>query len=130
MCLPIKPFLVYYVVWLYVFGLKFVAWLVHRLRGLLQSEEQQYMSEMASKKETVLERQARMRERAKSLRDKRETERLKFVENKLDQRWRSHIHVCLLHKQICIFGIHTSTIYMYNLHVHMYMYDIHFALFT
>ena len=46
------------------------------------------MTEMASKEETVLERQARMREKAKSLRDKRETERLALVEEKLDQRWR------------------------------------------
>ena len=46
------------------------------------------MCEMASKKETVLERQARMRERAKSLKDKREAERLNLVEKKLDQRWR------------------------------------------
>ena len=46
------------------------------------------MTEMASKEETVLERQARMREKAKSLRDKREAERLALVEEKLDQRWR------------------------------------------
>ena len=46
------------------------------------------MREMASSQETVLERQARMRERVKSLRDKRETERLALVEKKLDQRWR------------------------------------------
>lgn len=59
-----------------------------RLRSLLQSEEEQYMQEMASKQETVLERQARMRERAKSLKDKREMERLNLVEKKLDQRWR------------------------------------------
>lgn len=51
------------------------------------------MTEMVSRKETVLERQARMRERAKSLRDKRETERLNLVESKLDQRWR-YIHAC------------------------------------
>ena len=60
----------------------------YRLRSLLQREEQQYMSEMARSQETVLERQARMRERAKSLRDKREVERLNLVEKKLDQRWR------------------------------------------
>ena len=46
------------------------------------------MREMASSQETVLERQARMRERAKSLRDKREAERLSLAEKKLDQRWR------------------------------------------
>ena len=46
------------------------------------------MEEMSSKQETALERQAKMRERAKMLRDKREAERLTFVEKKLDQRWR------------------------------------------
>lgn len=55
---------------------------------MLQREEKQYTTEMASKEETVLERQARMRERAKTLKDRRETERLALVENKLDQRWR------------------------------------------
>ena len=65
----------------------------YRLRDLLLSEEQQYMTEMVSKKETTLERQARMRERAKSLRDKRETERLSLVESKLDQRWRYINHI-------------------------------------
>lgn len=59
-----------------------------RLRDLLQREEKQYITELASKKETVLERQARMRERAKQLRDKREAERVALVENKLEQRWR------------------------------------------
>ena len=54
------------------------------------------MREMASSQETVLERQARMRERAKSLRDKRETERLALVEKKLDQRWR-YIHIIIIH---------------------------------
>ena len=55
---------------------------------MLQHEEQSYMSEIAVKQETTLERQARMRERAKELRDKRETERKEFVEEKLEQRWR------------------------------------------
>lgn len=54
----------------------------------MQHEEQIYMSEIAVRQETVLERQARMRERAKELRDKRETERKEFVEEKLEQRWR------------------------------------------
>ena len=61
---------------------------VSRLRVLLKSEEDQYMSEMSTKQETVLERQAKMRERARMLREKRETERLALVEKKLDQRWR------------------------------------------
>ena len=59
-----------------------------RLRTLLQSEEEQYTTEMTGRQETVLERQAKMRERAKMLRERRETERLALVEKKLDQRWR------------------------------------------
>ena len=44
--------------------------------------------EMEEKQETMLERQAKMRDRAKFLKEKREKERLEFVEEKLDQRWR------------------------------------------
>jgi len=44
--------------------------------------------EMEDKQETMLERQAKMRERAKFLKEKREAERLEYVEEKLDQRWR------------------------------------------
>ena len=66
----------------------FTTVVLYRLRDLLQREEKQYITELASKKETVLERQARMRERAKQLRDKREAERIALVENKLEQRWR------------------------------------------
>ena len=43
---------------------------------------------MAGRQETALERQAKMRERARTLREKREAERLALVEKKLDQRWR------------------------------------------
>lgn len=46
------------------------------------------MTEIATKQETTLEKQAKMRERAKYLRDQRETERLALVEGKLEQRWR------------------------------------------
>ena len=55
---------------------------------MLQREEEQYLQEMAGKQETALERQAKMRERARTLREKREAERLALVEKKLDQRWR------------------------------------------
>ena len=58
------------------------------LRVLLKAEEDQYVSEMAGKQETPLERQAKMRERARMLRERREAERLALVEKKLDQRWR------------------------------------------
>ena len=58
------------------------------MRGLLKSEEEQYLHEISSKQETVLERQAKMRERARTLRERRESERMALVEKKLDQRWR------------------------------------------
>ena len=61
---------------------------MYRLRDLFSSEEQVYLTEMADKEETVLERQARMRERARSLREKREVERVAEAEAKLEQRWR------------------------------------------
>jgi hypothetical protein len=64
---------------LFVFG---------RLRHLLQEEEQQYLSEIGEKQETILERQAKMRERAKYLKEKRESERRALVEEKLEQKWR------------------------------------------
>lgn len=59
-----------------------------RLREKLRYEEEQYLLEMEDKQETMLERQAKMRERAKFLKEKREKERLDYVEEKLDQRWR------------------------------------------
>ena len=58
------------------------------MRELLKSEEEQYLQEISSKQETVLERQAKMRERARMLRERRESERMALVEKKLDQRWR------------------------------------------
>ena len=61
---------------------------LHRLRHLIASEEEMYFTEMASKAETLLERQARMRERARSLREKRERERVAEAERRLEQRWR------------------------------------------
>lgn len=59
-----------------------------KLRGILDTEEQVYIDEMDAMQETTLERQAKMRERAKQLREKRETERLALVEEKLGDRWR------------------------------------------
>ena len=58
------------------------------MRQLLQEEEEQYMTEMEAKEETTIERQAKMRQRAKDLREKREGERMSFVMEKLDQKWR------------------------------------------
>lgn len=59
-----------------------------KLKELLATEEEMYMMEMEAGQETVLERQAKMRERAKTLKEKREQERLQLVAEKLDQRWR------------------------------------------
>ncbi|XP_038077706.1 cilia- and flagella-associated protein 53-like [Patiria miniata] len=59
-----------------------------RLRQLLAAEDAQYLEEMEASQETMLERQAKMRERAKFLKEKREKERLQVVAEKLDQRWR------------------------------------------
>ena len=66
----------------------FQLYCICRLRDLLAAEENEYLKEIASNEETMLERQAKMREKAKILRDKREAERLALVEKKLDQRWR------------------------------------------
>lgn len=59
-----------------------------RLRDLIVSEEEMHFAELASKQETQLERQAKMRERTRYLREKREKERVAVAEEKLDQRWR------------------------------------------
>ncbi len=44
--------------------------------------------EMTTQEETVLERQAKMRERAKQLKERRESERMAFVQEKLEQQWK------------------------------------------
>jgi len=60
-----------------------------KLREMLAREEQAYIQEMEDSQETVLERQAKMRERAKYLKDKRESERLLTVQDKYDQQFRA-----------------------------------------
>ncbi|KAH9524685.1 hypothetical protein Btru_027525 [Bulinus truncatus] len=60
-----------------------------KLRDLLATEEANFFKEMDEKQETVLERQAKMRERAKFLKDKRESERLAFVQEKYDQQFKA-----------------------------------------
>ncbi len=59
-----------------------------RLRDLLLQEEAQHMMEMAAKEETVLERQAKMRTRAKQLKEQREAERMAVVHQKLEQQFK------------------------------------------
>ncbi|XP_053313939.1 cilia- and flagella-associated protein 53 [Spea bombifrons] len=59
-----------------------------RLKALLEAEEMEHIREMESMEETTLERQAKMRERAKSLRERREQERLAIVAEKREQQFR------------------------------------------
>ncbi|XP_073199630.1 cilia- and flagella-associated protein 53 isoform X1 [Lepidochelys kempii] len=59
-----------------------------RLRALLEAEEKSYFTEMESMEETMLEREAKMRERAKVLRETREEERQKLVALKREQQFR------------------------------------------
>ena len=61
---------------------------------MLRREEEQYLREMEQKEETTIERQAKMRERARSLKDRRESERLQFVQEKYDQQFRWVCQVC------------------------------------
>ncbi|KAI8789300.1 cilia- and flagella-associated protein 53-like [Biomphalaria glabrata] len=60
-----------------------------KLRNLFELEEANYLKEMDEQQETVIERQAKMRERAKFLKDKREAERLAFVQEKYDQQFKA-----------------------------------------
>ena len=55
---------------------------------MLAAEDDAYIAEMEAKQETIEERQKKMVERAKVLKQKREAERLQIVESKLDQQWR------------------------------------------
>ncbi|XP_073681358.1 cilia- and flagella-associated protein 53 [Garra rufa] len=59
-----------------------------RLRELLESEEREIFREMEAKKESVSERQAKMLERATTLRERRESERQRLAAEKLDQLFR------------------------------------------
>jgi len=59
-----------------------------RLRELLESEKGQYTVEAVMTQETTLDRQSRLRERAKQLREKRESDRMAFVEQKYEQQFR------------------------------------------
>ncbi|XP_064032606.1 cilia- and flagella-associated protein 53 isoform X1 [Pogoniulus pusillus] len=59
-----------------------------RLRELLEAEESRYFAEMEALEETVEEKKAKMRERAKFLREKREKERQELVAEKREQQFR------------------------------------------
>ena len=60
------------------------------LSALLLREEEEYAKELEVhfRGESLIERQAKMRQRAKELSDKRESERLKIVNEKNEQQWR------------------------------------------
>ena len=72
---------------------------------MLAREEEQYLAEMEQKEETTLERQAKMRERARTLKERRESERLQFVQEKYDQQFRFVLSVALLQVDSSIFAI-------------------------
>ncbi|KAJ8393950.1 hypothetical protein AAFF_G00054830 [Aldrovandia affinis] len=59
-----------------------------RLQDMLEAEERELLQEVEAKKETALERQEKMCQRAKTLREKRENNRQKVVTEKLDQLFR------------------------------------------
>lgn len=48
--------------------------------------------EIESMQETVLERQARMRERARQLKEKKEDSRMEYVMQKYEQQWRYYCY--------------------------------------
>ena len=75
-----------------------------RLRELLESEKAQYAGESVTTQETALDRQSRLRERARQLREKREAERVAFVEEKYEQQFRyERQYVCNSNdKQLCL----------------------------
>jgi len=60
------------------------------LSALLLREEEEYAKELEVhfRGESLIERQAKMRQRAKELAEKRESERLKIVNEKNEQQWR------------------------------------------
>jgi len=58
-----------------------------KLRFMLLEEENQYIEEMEAMGETMEDRQHKMKERAKHLKEKREAERLAYVEEKMEQKF-------------------------------------------
>lgn len=58
------------------------------LRELLAAEEAQYLQEATASKETLAERIGKMRQKAKRIREEKEGEHAKLVQEKYDQRFR------------------------------------------
>ncbi|CAF3992046.1 unnamed protein product [Adineta steineri] len=59
-----------------------------RLRELLATEDAQYLQEATSSQETLSERIGKMRQKAKRLREEKESEHARVVQEKYDQRFR------------------------------------------
>uniref|UniRef100_A0A8C4UCU8 Cilia- and flagella-associated protein 53 n=1 Tax=Falco tinnunculus TaxID=100819 RepID=A0A8C4UCU8_FALTI len=78
-----------------------------RLRELLEAEESRYFAELEALGETVQEKQAKMREQAKLLREKREKERQQVVAEKREQQFREQCEELRVHwmkkhqKELC-----------------------------
>lgn len=60
-----------------------------KLRTLLDEEEREYIAKAHSMRETIEQKQDRMRKKAQQLKEKREAERLATVNEKLDQQWQN-----------------------------------------
>ncbi|XP_010959665.1 cilia- and flagella-associated protein 53 [Camelus bactrianus] len=79
----------------------------NKLRELLASEENEYLTEMQMKGETIEEKKDRMRDKTRLLREKKEKERQDFVAEKLDQQFREHCEelrvklFCINQKTVC-----------------------------
>ncbi|CAF1125905.1 unnamed protein product [Rotaria sordida] len=59
-----------------------------RLRTLLATEDAQYLAEAESSKESLTQRIGKMRQKAKRIREEKESEHAKLVQEKYDQRFR------------------------------------------
>lgn len=58
------------------------------LRDLLAAEDAQYLQEAAMSKDSLPQRIAKMRQKAKRIREEKESEHSKLVQDKYDQRFR------------------------------------------
>ena len=58
------------------------------LRELLAAEDAQYLEEATSSKESLAQRIGKMRQKAKRIREEKDSEHAKLVQNKYDQRFR------------------------------------------
>ncbi|XP_034047737.1 cilia- and flagella-associated protein 53 [Thalassophryne amazonica] len=79
-----------------------------RLRVMLETEDQQFLKLLEVTQETYVEKQAKIRERAKTLREKMERERQQVVSEKLEQLFREqceelrHIQTKRTEEDLCL----------------------------